>query len=82
MTSLVATIRRKIEAGVLPCESPEKMVGGSSEGGLCAACDAPIASTEIALTFWSKTAQTHRFHLVCHRLWEVECRRRGWRIRA
>ena len=82
MATRVGTIRRKIDAGMLPCEPPEKMVGAPSDGGLCAACDAPIAPTEIALTFWSKTVQTHRFHLMCHRLWEMECRRRGWQIRA
>ena len=82
MANLVATIRGKIDAGVLPCEPPEKMVGAPSDGRPCTACDTPITPTEIALTFWHKTLETHRFHLVCHKLWESECRRRGWRIRA
>jgi len=51
MATLLGTIRRKIDAGMLPCDPPEKMVGGPSDGGLCTACDAPIAPTEIALTF-------------------------------
>lgn len=79
MATLAATIRRKIDSGALLCERPARMVGGRGDGSPCTACDMPIVPAQVELSFRSRPALTHRFHLACHGLWEAECHRRRWR---
>lgn len=79
MATLAATIRRKVDSGVLPRNRPARMVGSRGDRSPCIACDMPILPAQVELSFWPRTVLTHRLHLACHGLWEAECRRRGWR---
>jgi len=81
VTALAERIRAKIEAGVLPPQPPKSLQAGRGDGSPCTACDRPIPGDEHEWSFWSGGVMTHRFHVACHRLWESECRKRGWRDR-
>lgn len=79
IATLAETIRAKIDAEVLRCERPEKLLGSTGDGSPCAACDMPILREQVEWRLWFDGVLTHRFHVACYRLWEAECLRRGWR---
>ena len=78
VTAVAETIRRKLDAGQLPREPPKSLQAGRGDGSPCSACDRPIRREEHEWSFWANGVLTHRFHVACHRLWEAECRTRGW----
>jgi hypothetical protein len=78
MSRLGDTIRMKLDGGVLPRGRPEKVFAGHGHDGLCSACDAAILPTQVEWSLRNKLGRTHRFHLGCFKLWEVEvCKRWG-----
>jgi hypothetical protein len=81
VTTIAATIAKKMDAGLLPREPPRSLQAGRGDGSPCSACDRPIRPEEHEWSFWSGGVLTHRFHITCHRLWEAECRKRGWHDR-
>jgi hypothetical protein len=76
--AVAAIIRRKLDAGLLPREPPKSLQAGRGDGSACSACDRPIRREDHEWSFWANGVVTHRFHVACHRLWEAECRTRGW----
>jgi hypothetical protein len=81
VAALAERIRGKIDAGLLPPQPPKSLQAGRGDGSTCSACDRPIPRDDHEWSFWSGGVLTHRFHVACHRLWEAECRKRGWRDR-
>jgi hypothetical protein len=68
----------RIEDGQLGCEPPAATWGGYGDGTLCELCGEPIgpADVEYEVQMVAHRGRTHRFHLLCHTVWRVECARR------
>jgi hypothetical protein len=74
--------KRRIEAGELPCYRVRHIWGSHGSGACCSLCDQPIRAEEIEYEVASgpeahERAQTLRFHLACHAIWQAECARAG-----
>ena len=74
--SLAALVREKVDAGVLPLDTPMKIWICLGNGRLCAVCGRAILFTEYEPQYNDSRAAI-RFHAGCHGLWEAERRRRG-----
>jgi hypothetical protein len=64
---IAIAIRRKMAAGVLPNEAPQKMWVGLGTGALCEACDQPITDIECEIDL--REGRTVRLHPRCHTVW-------------
>jgi hypothetical protein len=75
--SLVAVVRLKLLAGLLP--RTEQVVGwaGHGEGYPCAACDGRVTAADVEYEWNVSDGSTLRFHWACFRLWAVEQYRVG-----
>lgn len=74
--------KQRIETGELPCYPVRRMWGSHGSGACCSLCDQPIRAEEIEYEVASgpeadEQAQTLRFHLTCHAIWQAECTRAG-----
>jgi hypothetical protein len=75
--TLRARARERIEQGVLPHIKAARTWGGRGSGLPCNLCDAPISESEpeMELEFDNApAAQSFRFHLQCHSIWDSERR--------
>ncbi len=69
--SLAEQIRRRVDAGKLPCDRANKLWGSFGNGEPCAACDNAISPAQgMNEVEWEET--TYRFHIRCHALWVGE----------
>jgi hypothetical protein len=73
---LAASIRIKIDAGLLPRKPPAKIWAGQGTGQMCAACDLPIQPDQVEYEFEDR--QRFRMHLRCAAEWQ-KARRPGSR---
>ena len=80
---IAATIRRRLDAGLLPTKAPVTTFAGYGWSHPCDACDQPIrpAQVQYDLEYWHPF-RVFRLHIGCHGLWEAECRRRRHRRRS
>lgn len=72
-------VREKIDAGVLPLDSPVKLWAGLGSGKLCTLCEQAIHPGQPE--YEPQYADGRRvilLHAGCHGLWEAERRRRGY----
>ena len=79
MTNSVAdTIRRNIDANLLPLTTPRQTWAGPGNGRCCDGCEQPITSVqmEYELTY-GVTIHTYRLHSACFGIWLSELQRRG-----
>jgi hypothetical protein len=70
-------VRRYVERGRLPMVVPKQVAAGYGSGRICAACDEPIARTQVEYEVDDCPDRVQlRFHAHCHSLWQLECARR------
>jgi hypothetical protein len=79
--SVADIIREKLDAGMLPVNSPVKLWAGEGTGRICAACDEPILKSQVEYEPQYNDGAVIRFHAGCHGLWEAERCRRGYLLR-
>ena len=66
--SIAEQIRRRVDAGELPCERPPKLWVGFGSGETCHGCDQEIRSTQVMYQLdWDD--KTYRLHTGCYGLW-------------
>ena len=65
-------IRRKILAGSLPKENCRLTWYGPGTGGVCVACEVPIAAAEIEVECDLPGGGTIRLHRTCYEVWSKE----------
>ena len=72
-TSIVETIREKIDVGLLPQGEPLKLWAGTGSGKRCVVCDTPIlqSQTEYELVYDDERASI-LLHIGCHGAWKTE----------
>jgi hypothetical protein len=76
-TTIAAMIRKKLDAGTLPLNSPAKLWAGLGSGRLCVACEHQIQSSQAEYELeYDDDRPIPRFHAACHALWEEERLRR------
>lgn len=74
---LRASVRERIEKGLLPRDKAARTWGGRGSGLICSLCDLSILESEpeIELEFdGAAVARALRFHLQCHSIWDSERR--------
>jgi hypothetical protein len=77
-TSLADKVRRKLEAGTLPLDTPKTLWKGIGSGKPCSVCEEVILPADVEFEpQYNDGRAVVRFHVGCHGLWEVERRRRG-----
>jgi hypothetical protein len=69
--------RQRIANGQLPRAVLTQVKDGCGSGRICSLCDKPIQpdEPEYEIERVEATAQTLRFHRVCHYAWQLECAR-------
>ncbi len=67
--------RRRVDAGLLPCEIQQYLWAGAGDGQLCSLCDRiiDVSQIEYELQFNTIPVSVFRFHRICHQAWELEC---------
>jgi hypothetical protein len=65
-------IRQKILAGHLPKENCRMTWYGPGTGGVCVACEHPIAADEVEVECDLPTGGTIRLHRECYDIWAAE----------
>jgi hypothetical protein len=73
---LIDRIRRRFDAGDLPREHPERVLGGYGFGDACSGCGDPMRRGQGVFEF-DIVGQTYRLHTGCYGLWQGELIRRG-----
>ena len=71
-------ILERLRRGGLPRDRYEGMWGAQGSGLPCAGCGEPIGSDDLEIEAQFLTAtgfEGHRFHTLCHAIWEIERRR-------
>jgi hypothetical protein len=77
-SDLLRVARERIDAGQLPSTVPDRVWGSpKGNGQLCALCDKAVAPHQALLELDGQSAV--QFHVVCHAVWELECRARQLR---
>jgi len=68
------TIRRKLESGLLPLEKAARVLGRSTTGEACDACDMTIGPGQLAIDGLARKPGTKvmQLHLRCFELWTQE----------
>jgi hypothetical protein len=69
---LAAAVRRKIAAGALPREAPQRTWAGHGTGLTCAVCDMEITPAHIEHEADLPGGRVLRFHPACFRAWLAE----------
>jgi hypothetical protein len=79
VAALGDSIRAKLDAGLLPRDTPVKLWAAYGSGQPCSACEEPILARQIEyeLEYPEHQAPVVRFHAGCHGVWEAERVRRG-----
>jgi len=65
-------IRQKILAGHLPKENCRMTWYGPGTGGVCVACERPIAADDVEVECDLPTGGTIRLHRGCYNIWVAE----------
>src|SRR6185312_8901600 len=66
--------REEIQRGRLPDTSPESIWAGPGSGLPCSVCGDPIQSNQVEYEMsLTSGADSVRFHLPCHTVWQLEC---------
>jgi len=77
-TRIADMVRRKVDAGTLPIDTPKKLWRGIGSGKPCSACEAVILAADVEFEpQYDGRPSVVRFHVGCHGLWEAERRRRS-----
>jgi hypothetical protein len=72
-------VRRKLDAGTLPPDTPKTLWKGIGSGKPCSACEAVILSADVEFEpQYDDGRRVVRFHVGCYGIWEVERRLRGY----
>lgn len=72
-TTIAEMIRKKLDAGTLPLNSPTKLWAGQGSGRLCGACEQRIRTSQAEYELeYGDDRPVPRFHAACHALWEQE----------
>jgi hypothetical protein len=79
VVDLIAIIRLKVSAGVLPKDAPVKMFAGYGTGKVCAACDGSTTKKDVEYEVDMADGRTLSFHQPCITLWHQE---RGTYLKA
>jgi hypothetical protein len=66
--SLAEQIRRRVDAGEVPCERPPKLWVGFGSGETCSGCDQEIHSAQVMYEL-DLDDKTYRLHTGCYGLW-------------
>jgi hypothetical protein len=75
-TSVAEMIRKKLDAGTLPHDSPAKLWAGIGSGKCCTACEQPILESEPEYEpQYDDGHPVLRFHARCHSVWDEERQR-------
>jgi hypothetical protein len=61
--------RVRLDAGELPLNTPQLLLGANGSGARCALCDVPITSREIEYDIELAGSSCFRFHIRCHDAW-------------
>lgn len=69
---LLAGIRQKILTGTLPKENCRMTWYGPGTGGVCVACDLPIAADDSEVECDVPNGGTIRLHRRCYDIWTAE----------
>ena len=78
--SIAEKIRRRLAIGTLLKAAPAKTSTRYGRDQPCDACDQPIVQVQVEYDLeYRKVQHVFRLHHGCYGLWEVECRRRGYR---
>jgi hypothetical protein len=71
-------IQDKLASGQLPSDDCSKVLGGTSNGETCDACDEPVGPSQLVMEcigdHYPKAVQ---FHVLCFYLWDAARRERG-----
>jgi hypothetical protein len=68
-----ARIKKLLQTGDIPCESPEDIWAGSGQGHSCAGCGGAIRPDEVEYEVDLRAGFTIRLHRACHMIWLEEC---------
>jgi hypothetical protein len=71
------SILAKLDAGDLPRNKPANTYAGCGAGYRCVACDRTITPYDVEYEMAFDGGVSHRMHLACADLWQVECERRA-----
>ena len=74
--SIADKVRRRLDAGELPHEHPQKIWAGFGNHETCCVCDERIWPAQVA-NLIDSIERTYRFHAGCYGLWLGELIRRG-----
>lgn len=74
---LAAVVRRKIAAGTLPREAPQRTWAGHGTGLHCDVCDLEITPADIEHEADLPDERVFRFHAACFTAWFAETGRGG-----
>jgi hypothetical protein len=69
-------VRRKIAAGILPTQIPDKTWAGHGTGRTCDACGLQITPEDIEHEFDLRNGRALRLHQRCLTVWQEESGRR------
>jgi hypothetical protein len=69
---LVAVIREKVRAGILPKERPSRMWAGHGTGKTCNACEQPTTKHDVEHEIEMPDGRIFFFHQPCFGLWHQE----------
>jgi hypothetical protein len=67
-----ARVRRMLETGEIPCETPTATWAGKGQGQRCVACVESIAVSEVEFEV-EVSGVTYRVHRRCYDIWQEEC---------
>ena len=70
--SLRLLIRGRIESGVLPRNSLQRVSSGPGKGERCVACKEIIARSQFAMEGTGEHRTVLLFHVGCFSLWDIE----------
>jgi hypothetical protein len=81
VSHFAAVIRAKMGGGLLPRRQPARTSTGRGSGDPCSVCEATIAPAQTEYGF-TDAGTVYRLHVGCFRLWEAQCRRLAYPLRA
>jgi hypothetical protein len=67
-----ARVRRLLETGEIPCDTPDTTWAGKGVGERCVACVQPIAANDVEFEM-EVSGVSYRVHRRCHDIWQEEC---------
>jgi hypothetical protein len=67
-----ARVRRMLETGEIPCDTPDATWASKGTGGQCIACAQAIAANEVEFEV-EMSGASYRVHRQCYDIWQQEC---------